>query len=71
MMENLIELHQGWCVKEPFSSVKVRPALACSRPMSGAPIAEAVVQNPPPTVSGETSRARQMPLSAIILEVEP
>jgi hypothetical protein len=49
--------------------VKVRPALAYSQPMSGSPIAEAVVQNPPPTASGETSRARQMPLSAIILDV--
>jgi len=35
----------GWCVKELFASVKVTPALACSRPMSGSHIAEAVVQN--------------------------
>ena len=36
--------------------------------MSGSPIAEAVVQNPPPTASCETSRARQMALSAIIFD---
>jgi hypothetical protein len=59
---------QPW---EALSNVKARPALDCRRPMSRSPIAEAVVQIPPPTMSRGTSRARQMPLSAIILDVEP
>jgi Resolvase, N terminal domain len=62
---------QARLVKGPLSAVKVRPASACSRAMSGSLIAEAVLQNPPPTASCEMSRARQMPLSAIILDVEP